>query len=423
ANSADSYLWSMTSAAGQISSSGLITWNTSFDGVATISVTAFGCNGSQVMATKDIQVNSPPSVLAVNAPSVLCSGTTGLVQLSGSQSGVTYQLLGGGTPASATSWTVNAGTYTVRATRSSCPAVDFAPTTIGIQAPGVFQVQGGTSICENQNFQLTAINGHDFTWIIGDVRIDGISIDYHPDVSINQLTLSGTESSCQTAHSQTVAVSVVPQLNGVSIVNNIDFRCDGSGPTPMSLSSDGNLQSYSWSLSSNNSISPGAIDAHGIIEWSSSFTGTAVVLLTGNGCNGTFADTQEILVTPTPAHKVLTSASNLICSNATTQANLSNVGSREIYELFQVTTSGGTENVSLVGTASSPTWNLGPGTFYVRSTAPNCPTDITERLTINSIVHEVSLQTNVGTLIDQGNDYKLVACTDALVNLAVSEGS
>jgi hypothetical protein len=129
-------------------------------------------------------------------------------------------------------------------------------------------------------------------------------------------------------------------------------------------------------------------------------------------------------VVQTPLHKSLTAINESVCPASTVPMNLTNIGSRESYELFGVTINGGTETSTLIGVPGiNPNWSVGYGTYYVRSTAPNCPTDVSNRLTINPITHKVTLQTNKGTIAAQGVDYRLTACEGDLITLSVSEGS
>ncbi|QLG46780.1 Ig-like domain-containing protein [Costertonia aggregata] len=76
ASNANSYAWTITpSGAGSISSSGLVSWNSSFSGVATVQVTAYGNNNSSSTAQRNVTVTALPS-LSVNDASNSCSSSS-----------------------------------------------------------------------------------------------------------------------------------------------------------------------------------------------------------------------------------------------------------------------------------------------------------------------------------------------------------
>lgn len=84
--------WSINQG-GTINSSGVVSWNTGFSGVATISRTAYGNCGSSITATKSVTVNPSPVKQYVSASkTALCPTETSTIGVTGTVNGTTYRL-------------------------------------------------------------------------------------------------------------------------------------------------------------------------------------------------------------------------------------------------------------------------------------------------------------------------------------------
>ena len=123
-----------------------------------------GTNGSSscmnpMSGSATITINPLPTQFTVTGPSSICSGSTGTISLSGSQTGVKYQLQNGGVnqgssiagTGSALSFSVTtAGTYTVLATNTTTTCSQGMSGSISLSInplPTQFTVTGPSSIC------------------------------------------------------------------------------------------------------------------------------------------------------------------------------------------------------------------------------------------------------------------------------------
>jgi RHS repeat-associated protein len=147
ASNATSYSWSITNAGSSTinSSTGLVTWSSTYSGTARVTVVANGPNNSSTTAFRDVVVDPGPSSTPLTASSTsLCSGESAILALSFGSSGVSYELLRNGIAIqsenganTAINWNPvsSAGNYNVRATKtfSSCDPIIGNTITISTQ--------------------------------------------------------------------------------------------------------------------------------------------------------------------------------------------------------------------------------------------------------------------------------------------------
>jgi RHS repeat-associated protein len=230
ANAENGYIWTLTSnesiSPGSISPSGVVTWNVNFSGLATVKVTAYGCNGSTSgPASRNVTVNFTAIAYNVAAPSSICAGTTTTVVLTGSQSTVSYQLfknnldVGASVPGTGATlqWTgMTEGTYKVIAYPVGCPSLEMLnQKTIGTTSPGVLTItpSGSPTICQGESITLTAGGGSNYSWSANTGGTwSGSPITVTPSVTTTY-TLTGSESVCQTLKTKTLPVTVKPLPN------------------------------------------------------------------------------------------------------------------------------------------------------------------------------------------------------------------
>ena len=136
-------------------------------------VTVYGLNGCSASSATNVTVNALPNAFSVTGGGSYCSGGTGLpVGLSGSQSGINYQLKDGttnvGSAVAGTGSAISFGnqttatTYTVVATNAttSCTQNMTGSATVTINAlPSAVTVTGGTTQCGG-TVTLNASNGN-----------------------------------------------------------------------------------------------------------------------------------------------------------------------------------------------------------------------------------------------------------------------
>lgn len=172
------FSWSLAPpSAGSINSStGVVTWNSSFTGTATVSVYAIGCasgsNGTQnsPLAQKNVTVNSIPSAPIVGSiTQPTCDLATGSVNLSGLpiSAWVVTANPGGmqitGSSSTATFNGLSAGqtyTFTVTLNSSGCTSEESEPAEINpeIAPSSVESISGPQEVCFGESFIVVANN-------------------------------------------------------------------------------------------------------------------------------------------------------------------------------------------------------------------------------------------------------------------------
>ncbi len=364
-----SYAWTMASlnptfaSAGTISATtGQVTWNPNFYGQASITCTAYGCGGSVDSNGRIITIKKIPTIFNLTGPAQLCDMATGVLQLSGSESGVTYDLyreinivypavgvewkkIAGG---SATSWSLpvaaivgqgegqfnyeSNGKYYVKATPSNgCPAVDTAPFTINKIAKGGVTITSPAQLipgkiigCDGAYVPLTANGGTNYEWHEDRYGLPGCPPrnpnkeqeacrpklqDYgQPNLIYVQISVSSQnqklylvakDAICQEwTSSGIVKIQLTPALELKKITPAMDYRCQGAGLTQFSVVYTGDTQLYQWTLS-NSAGNVTNLGASASIDWIAGFTGKTILKFTGIGCNGTVSLSREITVHPT----------------------------------------------------------------------------------------------------------------------------
>jgi hypothetical protein len=133
ASDATSYNWTVSGTGNTISgtgTTGTVTWAPGFSGVATISVTANGCNGPSIAATRNITVVALPTTpTATVTVQPTCSVNTGTIVVTApTGAGITYSIDGTNYYASGTFNNVAIGSHTVSVKNSSdCVATMASP--------------------------------------------------------------------------------------------------------------------------------------------------------------------------------------------------------------------------------------------------------------------------------------------------------
>ena len=285
-------VWSsLTPSIATISSTGLVTGVVA--GSATIVYTITSAGGCSTSTNTVVTVNALPSLFTVTGGGVYCTGGTGvLVGLSGSQTGVNYQLLlanvntgavvvGTGSSISFGLKTV-VGTYTVVATNSTTTCSSSMTGNVKIttsSAPSAPAAIGGTkSVCAGNTTTLTdATNGgvwSSLTPSIATVTAAGVVKGIAAGtVTINySVTNSG---GCSASSSTTVTVNALP--TAPALIGGVTSVCQGS-TTTLTESTTGGV----WSSSS---TSIATVSTAGVVKGVAA--GTATIKYTvsnGSGC-------------------------------------------------------------------------------------------------------------------------------------------
>lgn len=396
------YTWTLSSneaiSPGSISSSGFVTWNSNFFGPATVTVTAHGCNNSTSTAARDVDVHFIPTAYDISAEEAICVGSSTIVTLTGSQSTVLYQLYkddvemgsrvdGTGSPIQ---WSgMTQGTYKIVAFQSYCPSVEMAERkTIASKSPGQLTIIPSQSpnVCEGDVMTLTPSGGSGYSWSpAGDSQDSDGTITISPSATTTY-TLSGFENICNTAKTATIPVNVTPRVGNVSFSSGLMDRCQGGGTTQYVASAtdiDSDMPNpYTWTLSSNEAISPGTISSSGVVTWNSDFFGTATVSVTAHGCNNSTSTAPrdvDVHFFPTAYH--ISAATDAICAGSTTTVTLTGSDSTVSYQLYKDDLEIGSP---LDGTESPLHWlGMSQGTYKVVAFQSYCPSvEMADRKTI-----------------------------------------
>ena len=377
AANASSYSWSISPAsAGSINSSGTVTWSSSYAGNATITATASNSCGQSRNGNRTVTVNNPPTVYSLAGPSSLCSGNTGTVTLSDSQSGVNYQLyrnnVQSGTAKSGTnnaiSWTgVSSGTYRVEATNSNgnCGTINMG-NQVTIDSTTATPITINTSVPDNNNIcpgttVTIATNGSGPSWTGTDNNNTVTSVTLTAGQT-RTVSVSATDN-CGDIQSTSITLKATSAIGTVNISSGLSTRCKGSGTTDYNVSA-ANASGYSWEISPS---AAGSINSSGTVTWSSSYAGNATITATAtNSCGQSRSGNRTVTISNPPTAYAL-SAPAEVCSTGT--ITLADSQSGVNYQLYK----NNAENGSVKpGTGAALTWSgAGAGTYKVEATNSN----------------------------------------------------
>lgn len=376
--------------------------------VATDAVT--GCVAA-MPGTATVGVNTTPVVYAVIGGGSYCTGSAGVhVGLSGSNSGVNYQLYRGsvaaGAPVAGTGSDIDfgimtvAGTYTVRATDavSSCASnmSDQADVVVN-SLPSVYTVTGGGSYCTGSAGVVVGLSGSQFgtnyqlyngsapvgTAVAG----TGSALSFGPQTATGSYNViaSGAFTSCSVSMTGVASVSV----NAVPVVYNVSgggAYCNGSTPAPITL--DGSSTGVTYRLY-NGSTAVGApvSGSGGSISFGSyTTTGSYSVLATNatTGCTAPMGGSASVMQNPLPASYSVTGGGNYCTGGTGVAVGLSSSSVGVTYQLFNGTAAVGG---SVTGTGSAisfgPQTGTGNYTVVADNSATHCTATMTGSATIN----------------------------------------
>lgn len=311
-NASGGYSWNITAGAGQISSSGVVTWNSSFSGTATVTVTAYGCNGTSTSNSTNVTVKPGVGLVEITSgESTVCHGASSTYGTSGASNAegdftwtVTPLDAGEFAPAGHTiSWGPSfTGFATITVTAHGCGgsqtsnnlSVEVIPT---VGQPTV--LSGPTSRCIGSETGTYTTDGASYTsgyiWSItegsGEVTPSGTlgetgMVSWNPSFS-GTATITVRADGCNGPSSpRSTNVIVTPGVGQVSAPSGPLTHCSGDEATNYSATvSNGTITS--WSISPEGTgAGAGSISSEGTVTWNPTFQGTAQITVTATGCNG-----------------------------------------------------------------------------------------------------------------------------------------
>ncbi|MCZ8072421.1 MAG: hypothetical protein O9311_18915 [Cytophagales bacterium] len=337
------------------------------------------------------------TAFTVSGGGTICAGATGpTINLSGSQSGVSYQLKVGTTnvgaarsgTGAALSWTNNttAGTYTVVATKSTAPTCTLTMTgsaTVAVNPlPTLFTVAGGGTICSGAtgptitlsgsqtgvNYQLRRGSTNVGTSVAG----TGSALSWANNSTAGSYTVVATNATTTCAAtmtgSATVTVNALPSAFTVSGTATI---CQGASAT-ITLSGSQTGVNYQLRL---NGVNTGTARAGtgSSLSWAGQTTAgpyTVVATNATTNCTSNMTGTATLTVNPLPTLFSMTGTANL-CGSGTLNLGLSGSQSGTSYQLRRDATNVGTA-VSGTGSTISFPAQTAQGSYTVLATRSGC---------------------------------------------------
>lgn len=336
---------------------------------------AGGCpapDGNFYMATGSlsVQANPGPNAYSMTGGGGYCAGGSGVsVGLSGSQSGVRYQLRRDGTNVgSALNGTGGAlsfgsqtapGTYTVVGSfTTGCTATmpGSVQVTVNPLPPAAVTVNGSTTFCYGESVLLQAPAGYVYQWRLNGNAIAGATGQSHLASAGGAYSVAVTSGTC-TAVSAAVQVSVTTvdqPINMPTISTNI------CGPKTITRDQPPAGISWFWQLSSGGTDT-GTMNS--AVTFTATQTGTYYIRARNDasGCWGEAAPIQVTVnqIPPAPASPTV---STNACGSKTLTKAVANTSDVTWY--WQGTSSGGTSTTS---SGSTYTASLsGTKTYYLR---------------------------------------------------------
>jgi PKD repeat protein len=358
ATNATSYFWSISPAGvGTISGTGTtatVDWNSTFSGSASINVRGVNsCGNGAWSNTFVVNINPIPST---------ASTPTGLADLCQNASNTNYTT-SGASSATTYEWSITptgAGTISGTGTTGTVDWNNTYTGSVSIKVRGVNSCGNGqwsnvlavninlipaispapigsTTLCQNASNTVYSTTGTTYStsyeWSIspsgaGAISGSGLtgSVDWISTfVGTATIKVRGVNSCGNGAWSNTLTVTVNPLPSDAIFPTGSSLLCQNASNTSYNTSGASNATSYLWSIDPS---SAGVISGNGttgIVDWNSSFLGTATIYVTGvNSCgNSLTASSITVIVNPIPTTAATPTGSTSLCQNASNTDYLS----------------------------------------------------------------------------------------------------
>jgi hypothetical protein len=312
---------------------GAVTFNTTWIGTSTITVTAAGCNGPKTathVVTITPSVNTP--VFALGASSTRCWGF-GILPYSATalnSTGITYSL-----DATSLSWgnTINAatgavnwsllwvGTSTITATATGCNGPKSTTHTVivtgGVTNP-VFTLGATSTRCQGAGtviYDATGTNVDDMSYSLDAASITGGNTINPATGEVTYVAtwsgttvITATATGCGGPKTSNHTVTVTPTVSTpVFSAGATSTRCQGAlTVTYTATATNSTSRTYSLdaaSISGGNTINT----LTGAVTYTTGWSGTSIITVFANGCNGPSATvTHTVTITPSVTTPVFT---------------------------------------------------------------------------------------------------------------------
>ena len=382
--------------------------NQTIVGNYTVAASGSGCSAN-MNGTVSVSINALPSAFNVTGGGSFCSGGSGvIVGLSGSQNGVNYQLLVGGSDTgspligngSAITFgnQISSGTYTVVATSSTTSCVNnmTGSVTVTVNAlPSAFNVTGGGAYCSGGsgvsvglagsqtgvNYQLLLAGINNGSPIAG----NGSVINFGNKTSTGTYTVvaTNTTTSCINNMTGSVAISVISAPSVYNVTGGGAY-CSGGTGVSVGLSNSQNGFNYQLLLNGTNTGSPIAGSGTSINFGNQTNVGNYTVVASGSGCSANMTGSVTVTINTLPSAFSVIGGGSFCSGGSGLTVGLSGSQSGVNYQLLV----GGTNTGSPVagsGSAISFGNNTISGTYTVvaTNTSTSCSNIMTGSATVS----------------------------------------
>ncbi len=377
-----------------------------------------GCTVN-MMGSTSVNISALPTAytVAVSA-SGYCAGGTGVtITLSGSSTGVNYQLYRNGTiligsPMAGTGFALNfglhtnAGNYSVVATDLTTGCVNSMSGTPSITVnplPTVYTVTGGGSFCAGGtgvhvflsssdmgvNYQL--MNGS--TVMGAPMAGTGYSLDFGAQTAGGTYTVvaTNTTTTCQSTMLSSALITVNALPTTYYVVGGGSY-CDGGSGVHIGINNSQSGISYQLMNGTATAGSPVIGTGSSLDFGSHTAMGTYTVIATNpaTGCTSTMTGTASVSITPLPVAFTMTGGGNYCTGGTGVIVGLAGSATGVTYQLMIGSTPTGTP-VTGTGSAISFGLQVTPGTYTVEAT--NTGTGCVNTMTGSAIVTISALPT------------------------------
>jgi hypothetical protein len=319
-----------------------------------------GCTANMT-GSATVNVNPTPTLFNVTGGGSFCSGGPGVaVGLSGSQTGVNYQLFNGaspvGSPVAGTGSPLNfgnqtsPGTYTVVATNAttSCTATMTGSTIVTINpTPGLFTVTGGGSFCSGGTGVAVGLSGsqtgvnyqlfNGASPVGSPVAGTGSALNFGNQTAAGTYTViaSNTTTSCTATMTGSAVVTVNPTPTAFSVTGGGSF-CSGGAGVAVGLSGSQTGVNYQLFNGASPVGSPVAGTGSALNFGNQTAAGTYTVVATNatTSCTANMTGSAVVTVNPTPTAFNVTGGGSFCSGGSGVAVGLSGSQTGVNYQLF-----------------------------------------------------------------------------------------
>jgi hypothetical protein len=406
AANATSYTWSVTGAGNSITgtgTTGTVTWGSGFNGSATVSVVANGCNGPSTSASTTVTVTptvGTPS-FSLGATTVCQNAVDEIYTASSTNTtGITYSVSPGsagtiGSTSGVMDWNAGfSGPATITASAAGCGGPKTANRVVTVTAtvgtPSTPSPAAST-ICQasaNTNYTTSATNATSYTWSVTGAGNSIVGTGTTGTVTwgsgfTGSATVSVVANGCNSpSASSSTTVTVTPTIGTPSFTVGAATLCQNSADTTYTaIAANTSAITYTVLPAAAGTIG----STNGLMNWSSTFSGNATITASAAGCGGPKTADKVVVITPSVATPSFTAGATTVCQDA----------ADETYTVSAANNTGITYTVSPAGagtidsTSGVMNWDASfSGSATITASAAGCsgPKTATRTVTVTATV-------------------------------------